>query len=245
MAGAGASESVAAAITGAGAVLDAASKIASFFQTSYKFDDVTVAGLTDNLLAAAVAGKVSGHDAYLPDRMTDSTGATTIFGELSSAVDKRLKSGANQAIGEVSLEQLSGMLKAAKAEKEKAAVQTVIDMYTRSVADEKAAAKAFDDFYTALSVSDAGKTTIARIIEQKNLADLLGRGFPALYLNVSMQGGTNYTRKSLWNFLGAQPFFVSGGVVVNWVMVDKGGKVLGSGVEAGHSGYKSVGQLDR
>jgi hypothetical protein len=195
-------------------------------------------------VAVAGARADTKYSAFLPGQMINSAGATSIFNELSSTVEDRLKSGENKAIGDAALAELALMLKAAKAEKDKVSIQSVINMYTRSTADETTASKTFDDYFAALSAGEGEKTLLGRIVEQRNLSELLSRGYATLYVSVTMQGGTSYTRKSLWNFFGAQPFFVSGGAVIHWVLVDKSGSVIGSALETEHSGYKSVSRLD-
>ncbi len=240
----GQAESVGAIVTGVGAALDAASKIASFFQTTYKFDNIPVQGIDDDLFAAAVAGKIVGHAAYLPGRMTSSAGADAIFVELETIANARLSSASRQATGEARLEALQATAEKAKDAGAKRELKSLIDGTIRAIAAEKAASKAFDDFFAALSASEGGKPAIGTIIEERNVADLLGRGLSSLYLKVNMQGGGSYTRKSLWNFLGAQPFFVTGGVVANYVLTDADGKVIKSGNLAKHAGYHSVGDIN-
>lgn len=246
LAKAGINESLA-ALTAAGAALDAASKIASYFQTSYKFDNLTVTSISDQAFAMAVAGEIAknsdGRKAFLADRVYDDAEAKAVFGELDSLIDQSLKSNKNQAKAEAALRELDTMLKAAKADDKKRAIETLIASFARSLAAEKAAVKALDDFVALLGASENGKTMIQRIGEERALAKLIRSGLPLLYLNVSAQGGTSYTRKSIWNFLGAQPMFVSGSVVVNWALVGQSGQVVASGVATGHSGYKSVGRI--
>lgn len=242
---AGANESIGAVITGAGAALDAASKIASFFKTDYKFENLQVTGLTDEVLAVAVAGHLArkGKTAYLAGRTPGGSDAEAIFTELKSLIEDRIKSDQRRAAGEAALLKLEAMLKAAKSDSVKTRINAVIDAFTRSIAAEKAASDGFDAFIASLGATEGNRSMIQRISEERALERLMAKDHNRLFVSVTAQGGSGYTRKNIWNFLGAQPFFVSGSVVANWTLVDKHGKVIKSGVATGHSGYRSVGRI--
>jgi hypothetical protein len=244
-------------ITGVGAALDAASKIASFFQSTYTFANVEVQGIDNALFATALAGaiaetpqvkrdgKTSTRTVYLPTLAGSEQSAAITMNELKSLSEARIAV-ANKTIR---IESCVARLTTAAAKEKNAARKTKIESAIASankyVAGSKAATKAYDDFITSLAAEESGKSKLVSIINGRALSEILKTtNLLKLFVDIKMQGGGSYTRRNLWNFLGAQPFFVTGGVVASYALVDKDGKVVSSGQFGGHSGYKSVGRIN-
>lgn len=238
----GGRESFGAAVTGAGAILDSLAKLGSFFQTSYKFENVTVSGIDDDLFAAAVAGRLGGR-AYLPGRWPNADGASSIFGDIRLLSSSRLTSAQSSAIATQRIAELGERLKTAKEDETKAKLQLVLDAYTRAAASHQVAQKAFDDFLASLAAVENGQPAIVKVADEKFVSDRLKGGAQPLFLKVHMQGGGSFTKRSIWTFLGSQPFYATGAVVASYTLLDNAGKVKAAGSLERHAGYHSVGDI--
>lgn len=107
-----------------------------------------------------------------------------------------------------------------------------------------AATGAFDALASSLRGSDE-KTALPLnlVVQQKALADALGTDGLAVWLRTQTANGGYYSRKLIWNAFGGMPFFVTGGVVVSYTVVQPSTwEVRAAGSYACHGGYH---RLDR
>jgi hypothetical protein len=62
-----------------------------------------------------------------------------------------------------------------------------------------------------------------------------------LIVKVNKAGGSHYVEKNLWTTFGAMPFYVMGGVISSFSLLEgKTGDLIASGAIPIHSGYKSA-----
>lgn len=102
----------------------------------------------------------------------------------------------------------------------------------RNTADSNGASKAverFDGLYAKLGTSDdKGVVPLAVVARQAHLGAIMDKPSTyALLLKQEMAGGSAYAKKNFATFLGAMPFFVSGGSLVTYTLqkTDTGGVV--------------------
>lgn len=238
-------ESVAAAITGAGAILDLGSKLGSYFQSDYKVGPSTVSGSDDDLLAVSVAGALA--DAWFPARWMPQAGDEPV-----SALLKPLQSKRTASIGKLRDVQKASEKLSEAAEKEKdpgtnAALKDAVSLYGRAIDAFTTAQKRFDDMLTSLSTVDKdGVPLVSQIIDQRTLADSLRNGDYLLFLRLNASAGGYYTEKNLWTFFGGMPFYVSGGAIASYIAVDSAtGAVKGAGQVQIHSGYHKMNSVEQ
>ena len=110
-----------------------------------------------------------------------------------------------------------------------------------------AAVKAHDDAVAALTSATDGKPPLLTlIVRQARTAELLREGSLLVITNVHMMGGTSYTKKNFFTFLGGMPYFVSGGTLASYLVQDAlGGPVLDTLTVPITSGFHRANQLER
>lgn len=230
------------ALPAAGAVIDAAAKLGSFFQSEFKVAPAAAAGADDDLLALSLAGRLP--QASYPARWpagaeTDAADAIEeLLGDLLTAeahararlLVARAQSREAEAAAAESTE------KDARAALEREAARHA------AIADRAAAAIAqHDALIEALAAADAsGSPLIARVIEQKTVARRLRGGALALMVQVTGAAGSTYTARNLWTFLGSMPFHVSGGAVARYVAMEANGIIRAAGQVPVHGGHHAV-----
>lgn len=232
-------EMVGAAITGIGAGLDALSKIGSFFQSNYTLAGATVSNIDDDLLVVSVAGEIS--NAFSPNRWTP------IGGEEIAALVQPLaatRQDAATTLKDVVQPQSQKYKGAAEKEtnaSEKIKLQAVASSYDRAVDSYTAALKAYDDMITSLVTDKGGVALAVLVANEKWISDKMASGALGLIVRVHSAAGANYTKKNLWTFFGGMPFYVMGGTVCSYVLINGAdGRVLSAGQFTLHSGYYKV-----
>lgn len=110
-----------------------------------------------------------------------------------------------------------------------------------------AAIKAYDDAVAALTTATDGKPPLlTSIIRQASTARLIREGGLLVVTNVHIMGGTSYTKKNFFTFLGGMPYFVSGGALASYVVQDSlAGPVRDTLTIPITSGFHRANQLDR
>ena len=102
---------------------------------------------------------------------------------------------------------------------------------------------------TQLAAIDNDKkgTMFSRVVQQTVLQDkLLKSNTYLVILQPSKLSGSLYTKKSLWSSLGSNPFYVMGGAVASYTVLDGiSGKVISSMMLPVHGGYHSVSDIQR
>ncbi|HAN90647.1 MAG TPA: hypothetical protein DCQ33_01020 [Nitrospira sp.] len=235
-------ESVGAAITGIGAGLDALSKIGSYFQTNYTFAGATVSNVDDDLLAVSVAGEIP--SVFFPNRWTP-TGGEEIAALVQPLVATRQDAATSLKDVQNQMQKYKGAAEEEKDPSNKAKLLAVASSYERAVDSYTAALKAYDDMITSLVTDKGGVALAVLVANEKWIADKMASGALGLIVRVHSAAGANYTKKNLWTFFGATPFYVMGGTVCSYVMVNgPDGRVLSAGQFPLHSGYYKVNDVE-
>ena len=231
-------EAAGAAFTGIGAGLDALSKIGSYFQTNYTIAGASVSNVDDDLLAVSVAGSIK--NSFFPARWIPISGE-----EISSLV---LPVAATRDEAATTLTNVQAKSKKYKdaIEKEsdssnKAKLLVVASAYDRAADSYTAALKAYDDMISSLATDKNGVALAVLVANEKWISDKMKNGALGLFIHLHSAAGANYTKKNLWTFFGSMPFYVMGGAVCSYVLVDgSSGSVLSAGQLPLHSGYYKV-----
>lgn len=83
------------------------------------------------------------------------------------------------------------------------------------------AIKAYDELRTGLTTpTDEKPPLITAIFRQAAVAGLLDQGGYLVVTNIHMLGGTSYTKKNFFTFIGGMPYFVSGGGITSYLVQD-------------------------
>ncbi|MER8569010.1 hypothetical protein NKH85_12510 [Mesorhizobium sp. M0924] len=214
--------------TAAGAIFDFGVKLGSYFLTDYTTSAVTLTGVTDDFLAVAVVGKLI--NAWYPARWAP----PTPDGELATLLEK-VNGPQRASVEKLKLAQRSTIAYADLSAREqdigrKERFQKISEAYEKAGLAVTAAQKLVTDLIAAVMVADAqGFPLLTYIIEEKTISDRFKAGDKALILQVNTTVGTVYTKKNIWTFLGEMPFYVRGGVLVSYLLVDpKTGNILKS-----------------
>jgi hypothetical protein len=225
----------------AGVVLDAVTKLGSYFLSNYEIGGV---GLTPDAeqLVSAIANRLLAQQVVLvlPARRVPQAGefSATVAGierSIAEAGDKAAELGTK---GDVSKKQSESEQDRAKKEK----LENAAKLYEQAaVVLRKAIGKA-EEFIAALGVADAkGVALITKIAQEKALHDELKReNAMALVLDVRAMAGGYYTKKNLWTLFGSMPFYAMGGAVVTYCLINANGEVAAAGLVPVHSGYAAV-----
>ncbi len=101
---------------------------------------------------------------------------------------------------------------------------------------------AYDELRTGLTTpSDDKPPLIASIFRQAAVAGLLDQGGYLVVTNIHMLGGTSYTKKNFFTFIGGMPYFVSGGGITSYLVQDGlSGPVLDTATYPITSGFHRV-----
>lgn len=226
-------ESVAVGATAAGASLDLVAKFGSYLLSDYKFSAATVTGVDADLLAVSLAARLT--DCLYPARWSPAPDNSKIY-ELLDPVTKA-RDGARANESAVLGKQKQFAAEAADAGN-KTALSASADRYQRAADAYAAANKAVNDLLTSLAEADtAGVARVTRVAEQHAISERLSGEGRALVVHVGSAAGTAYTKKNLWTFLGAAPFYVSGGAIASFLVFDSDGLVKAAGQERIHSGF--------
>lgn len=108
-----------------------------------------------------------------------------------------------------------------------------------------AAIKTYDEYLTKITTpSDKGISELAESARQSQVRKDLASGSYLLTLKMNAAGGLGYTKKNFWTFLGGAPFYVSGGAVASYALIEgHTGAVRGGGSYGVASDFKRIGEL--
>jgi hypothetical protein len=235
-------ESVGTFITGAGAVLDLGAKLGSYFQSDYKVMGATIAGSDDDLLAISVAGHLE--NSWYPARWVPQTATQPI-----ATLLKPLAATRESTITDLQAVQQNLTRYKADSEKEtdarkKQRLNDIVAAYTRAADAYAAAQKRFDDLLVSLAAVTDGVPLAVHIADEKTISEKLESGASLVFLRLNAPAGGRYTKKNLWTFFGGMPFFVSGGTIASYLVVDpKSGNSLAAGQFTVHSGYHKLNEV--
>ena len=224
------------------AIFAIASIVGNLFRSDYTVQGVTLTA-DDLLLAKAVAGAATPSikapialpSVYRPAALTSDNPLVAAI-----AFVDQLRAQATQ-LSATHKANATSMGKKGKAFAARAAAQSAV------AADLDAAAKAYDDYLAKVSTpSDKGVSELAEAARQAKVRADLQAGSYMLAVKMNAAGGSTFTRKNFWTFLGGVPFHVSGGTVASYTLVDgKTGNVAGAGSYGVAGGFESVGSLHR
>jgi hypothetical protein len=227
------------AVTAVGAALDVLKNLGSYFRADYKFSPVSVSGVDADLLAVSLAGKLK--DCWYPARWSPAVEDTEIYQLLDTLSGQR--DSATQELTRIldTQEKWAGDASAAADLAEKQKLQNIADLHHTAAELYSSANKGFDDLFASLAELDsAGIARVTRIAEQKVISAALADGALAILVQVGGANGTAFTKRTLWTFFGRAPFYVSGGAIASFLVVDVKGSVKAAGQHRAHSGFIRV-----
>lgn len=137
---------------------------------------------------------------------------------------------------------------AKSAEPNKTKMTQAVGELNSALAEGKAAVMLYDNFLTkATTADDKGKVLLAQVIQQDTVRSCLKKDNTLLLAaNISMVGGTYYTKKNFWTIFGRMPFYTMGGAVINYTLLQgKNGNVLSAGVVPVHGGFHKVTDVEQ
>lgn len=258
----GEQESLTSTMAIAGGLLEAGSKLISYFKTDYELGGVSLTpsnSLFSNLVAGRIGGRVSTIQA-----LGWANGSDEFEANLRGA-ERRMDTVREHHSKILTLEakiqalklriQNSDTLNA----NQKAELLAAADGLAAGLSAEKAkvaeAQKAYSAFITAFATPDSD------VYITKMVPALAYRAFKTLYVseddgatyeqvtldvlivdvNVSFLGGTYYTKRNIGTGLGGMPYEAAGGAVVYSTLIDSSsGAIVSSEVFPIHGGYKDI-----
>jgi hypothetical protein len=231
--------SVLPALSAADVVLNAVTKLGSYFMSNYEIGGITLTPDGEQLVSAVANQLVGSATLVLPARAVPQADDFADMMKTIAAATIQADSHATE---------LSANAEDAKAQAESAPAGVKekllrgAELYEQGAAVLRKAITKSEEFISALSVADAkGVAPITKIALEKAICDeLKGEEALALVLDVRAMVGGYYTKKNLFTFLGGMPFYVMGGAVVTYYLVDKKGKVKKAGLVPVHGGYAPV-----
>jgi hypothetical protein len=244
-------------LTEAGVLIDAVTKLGSYFLSNYEIGGIALTPDTAQLLASAAAALLSegATDVVVLDRAVP---RTADFDDVVKAVaDKTIavdsKAGALAAKAQQATERSQQYETDALARLQQAA-----KLYAQAAGLLRSAIAKAQDFISGLATVDTkGIALITKVAQEKAVCDALTKttepseGRPAesaallLMLDVRAAVGGYYTKKNLWTFFGGMPFFAMGGAVVTYTLLDSGGVIKAAGLVPVHSGYAKVDKVEQ
>lgn len=233
--------SLAAVLPVAGALIDNFAKLGSYFQTDYKFGEITV-DQSPELLAAAVVDSLPNVNFAFPTLSltidptpiltalkpldADYGRATSVIAfTISRAAELKAKQGADAR--ELAIARRYDALAAALTKTVTAYEALVTGLASGATASEPA--------------------LVVRIARQKQVQAALKDSTPPLVLLVTgKQVAAYYTKKNLWTFFGGPPLYAMGGTSMTYFLFDaRTGNLLTAGSAASHGGYGSVRDIEK
>ncbi len=230
-----------AALTAAGAVIDVASKLGSYFLSNYSFQPVTI-DAPSQLAASAVVSAARARHSRVQFIIPGNFLASDAAGLLQDL--KPLQDGYGVAIGDGAAARARSII--LKEQGDEAA--RVAQLYDAAEASATRAITAFETMRTALAAVTPEQGSMAsRIIRQQQIQQALSQDNSPLILLLShKEAGALYTRKNLWTFIGGAPLYTMGGVSVTYSLFEPDtGYVRRAGIVARHGGYRSVSDVER
>jgi hypothetical protein len=231
-------------ITGIGTAASAITKLVGYFMRDYEVGGVATSA-DDAMLIAAVASKMYGthQPTFVRGRLLKPGAADEVFAFIKGLDDTNIDATKKLA----DLKKITGDAqkklddkKSTEAEKKKA--QETIATFKEAIELLTAATGGYQTFITSLSQSDAATgLPLPLVIQEKAESDMLGTEGAGLFLHVQSSGGAYYTEHSIWTIFTNIPFYVSGGAVVNYVMIDrKSGAIIDAGLLNASVPYKRL-----
>lgn len=247
------------------ATLDVITKLGSFFETNYEMHGVDI-DADDPLLREAVTGALvaKGLRATQPLRLARGDAQDRITADVVDLHRVATIAAGQRNVADAEAKRLRALADdAAKAKKAAMAdaLNGIAAQYELASAIAKAALEDHAAFLTYMSGSDAAGVPVLQpvVVELALEADLYGPqpiadggvrsppvGACALALKVNNMGGGIYTKKNLWTFLGAMPFWAGGVATVTYTYIDPAkGDVVAAGAIERHGGYDRLNAITK
>lgn len=114
--------------------------------------------------------------------------------------------------------------------------------YAPVIAAREAALKRYDEFVAKLGTGDdKGVIPLSIVVRQAAMARQIDDGGLLLVLKANLQGGSAYAKKNFWTFFGSMPFYVGGGALASFTLIEgKSGDVIDAGVFAHTAPFAKV-----
>lgn len=220
-------------VAAAGVLLEGLNKLFSYFRTDYEVTGVAVS-LNEPTLLHALAGKILGsktpRQVLLPQSfdLKATKAIQTILADVKTLSERQLKAVQTAEVHEKQTgEGAEAHKKAAKALREAVAFHERL-------------------FAKLTSADDKGTIPIVQVARERTMLKELEAGAFVLQATLHYQGGSQYTRKNMWTFFGARPYFHMGGTVVSYVLLEgKAGAVLASGLVPVHGGFVQATKVEK
>jgi hypothetical protein len=233
------------------AIATAVDTVAKLFQTEYTVSDIELTEETMLLIKETMA-------AYKLRRPRSRIFAPELFPLTPVSPDNPLRvklSAMDGILSDITAEageqkQLENALTpyAEKAPAElQAAVNAATDVHEGNHKILADMAKAYGDLLVTLSTPANDKPAqLAVALRQAESAQSLKRGGVLALLKMNMRGATSFTKKNFFTAFGGMPFYVSGGAVASYAVMDgQSGEILDSISVPIASGFQSVPEVHR
>jgi len=200
-------------IAGAATILSVAGNL---FRSDYKVEGMDLAATNDSLFAKAIIER------GLEQRVQYSLHLGIMMLRPVGSVSKNE---ARMLMDNAALKRssLAAEVEKLRPDKNRAAVVAKMD----------SALKRFDDFATKLATPDAsGQVSFVAITRQADINKRLrDKGSMMLFVKADYSGGSTYTQKNFFTFFGGVPFYISGGALTSFTLLDgSSGDILEAGV---------------
>lgn len=242
-------EAAAPLLGGAGLLLDATTKLLSFFRSDYTVQGVTV-DASDLVAVTEIANKLAADGFAVTVPAIFNGKAVTDAGQ-SLIADITLLSAERQVADNRAKQvdvQIDDLTKAANAEADPTKKQVLLNDASRrkGLADAlRGAIGVFDAWFTKLTTADdKGVIGLVTVAKEQAIVDLFASGGKLLAIKVQKTGGAFMTKKNLWTFFGAMPLYHMGGASVSYALMEgKSGQVHVSGVVPVYGGFVKAGEV--
>jgi hypothetical protein len=224
------------------ALFTIANVAANLFRTDYSFQGIAVTS-DDLLLAKLFVAAASGHvnvPIHVPSIYRPA--ALSVDNPLMAALVKLDETRTQAArLSDKHKKTAGSLAKGGKAQAARAKANSEV------AAALDAAIKSYDDYLAKITTpSDKGVSELAEAARQLRIRNDLASGSYLITLKMNTAGGSSYTKKNFWTFLGGAPFYVSGGTVASYTLIDgQSGAVLGSNAVGIAGGYERIGEIHR
>lgn len=224
------------------AILTAASAAASLFRSDYAFQGIAIT--PDDLLFARTLAAVARERVSAPIMLPTvyQPAALTSDNPLVAAV-RGLNQKRNDAARLLQGHRVTAASLSRRGTRFRAQAEAQI-----AVAEQlDRAIKLLDDYLTRItSPSETGVSVFAEAARQARIRADLQAGAMILSVKVNAAGGSAYTKRNFWTFWGSAPFYVSGGTVASFTLLNGAtGEVITAGAMSDAGAFQRIGDLHR
>lgn len=206
------------AVDSLGAILDLAAKLGSYFMSDYKLGPLAIAsGVDDDLLALAVAGRMSG--VCYPARWSPPGGLEVLTRLLAPLRATQQHAVRDKLDAEASARDYKA--KSLADQSNATALNAAADQFQKAANLFADAGRAFETLVASLAQTDANGTALAtKIVDEHAVGEALDSGGRLLFVRLNLASGGYYSQKNLWTGFGSVPFRVMGGAIASYAAVD-------------------------